>query len=667
MNFFESQDRAHKSTALLVVLFVLAVAALIIMTNVLIMIVFGFIDSQQLRDGGTLIGQMDWQTFAAVGAGVSVVVFAGSLYKIIALSAGGRVVAESLGGQLIPRNAQDLNQRKLLNVVEEMAIASGTPAPPVYLLANEPGINAFAAGLSPRDAVIGVTRGAIDHLSREQLQGVIAHEFSHIFNGDMRLNIRLMGALNGILILGILGYYLLYSTSFSSRRRGNDKGGGAILALAVGLMAIGFAGTFFGALIKASVSRQREYLADASAVQFTRNPDGIAGALKRIGGLESGSKVENPGAPEVSHAFFAQGISGFMQWLSATHPPLAKRILRIDPHWDGKFDFSDPPTAAQDEEHGGASETMTREAVANQLAAIAAGAAVADVMTAIDQIGNPKREAVDYARSLLSELSVVVKEAAREPHGARAVIYSLALDKGQEVRARQLKQLQDHADPDVYALTLMLMPQMDGLDIRFRLPIIDIAIPALKQLSLSQYKSFKENLIALIEMDSRVDLLEWSLQKILFNHLDGQFFKLARVKARYSDPGQLTKEIELVLSVMAHAGAQDQTGMEEAFAAATAALGSSGLALLAKNQIRVSDLDLALAKLEQLKPLAKSRLLKACVASIGRDQKVSAIEVELLRAFAGALDCPMPSGRPEGDQGVARRERFPAGIDRTAA
>jgi len=644
MNFFESQDRMRKNTTLLVVLFVLAVIALIVMTNVLVMIVFGVVNSEQLRDGETLIRQMDWKTFAAVGAGVSVVVLAGSLYKIIALSAGGKIVAESLDGQLILQNTQDLNQRKLLNVVEEMAIASGTPALPVYLLANEPGINAFAAGFSPRDAVIGVTQGAIEHLSREQLQGVIAHEFSHIFNGDMRLNIRLMGALNGILILGILGYYLLYSTSFSRRRRGNDKAGAAILGLAVGLMAIGFAGTFFGALIKASVSRQREYLADASAVQFTRNPNGIAGALKRIGGLESGSKVENPGASEVSHAFFAQGISGLMRMLSATHPPLAKRILRIDPHWDGKFDLSDQPDAAQDEGQAGAAKTRTRQAVANQAAAVAAGVAVADAMTAIDQLGSPKEETVNYARSLLSELPMVIKEAAREAYGARAIIYSMALDKGQEVRARQLRQLQDYADPDVYALTLTLMPQMDELEIKFRLPVIDIAIPALKQLSLSQYKSFKGNLIALIEMDSRVDLLEWSLQKIVFNHLDGQFFKLAPVKARYSDPERLKKEIELILSMMAHAGAQDQSDVEEAFGASVQALESGGLALLAKDQISIADLDLALEKLEKLKPLAKSRLLKACVAGIGRDQRVTAVEVELLRAFAGVLDCPVPPG-----------------------
>jgi len=644
MNFFESQDRVRKNTVLLVALFILAVVALIIMTNVLVMIVFGFIDSQQLRDGGTLIREMDWQTFAAVGAGVSVVVLAGSLYKILALSAGGKVVAESLGGQLIPRNTQDLNQRKLLNVVEEMAIASGTPAPPVYLLANEQGINAFAAGLSPRDAIIGVTQGTIDHLSREQLQGVIAHEFSHIFNGDMRLNIRLMGALNGILILGILGYYLLYSTSFSGRRRSNDKSAAGILALGIGLMVIGFAGTFFGALIKASVSRQREFLADASAVQFTRNPNGIAGALKRIGGLEFGSKVENPGASEVSHAFFAQGVTGFMQGLAATHPPLAERIRRIDPQWDGKFDFADRSDSAQHEQRTGKPDTMTRRAVADKAVAVVAGAAVADVMTAIDQIGNPKQEAIDYARSLLSELSTTIKEAAREPHGARAIIYSLVLDEGQEVRARQLKQLQDYADPDVYALTLTLMPQMQDLNIKYRLPIIDIAIPALKQLSPGQYKSFRGNLIALIEMDSRVDLLKWSLQKILLNHLDGQFFTLPRMKARYSDPGQLGKEIELVLSVMAHAGGQNQSDTEGAFAAAAEVLGSSGLTLLPEDRIRVPDLDLALRKLEQLKPMAKSRLLQACIASIQYDRKATAVEADVLRAFAGALDCPMPPG-----------------------
>ena len=642
MNFFESQDRVRTSTFQLVFLFALAVVMLIIMTNLLVMVVFGYIDSEQMQDGGTLLLQMDWQTFAAVSAGVGVVVLAGSLYKIMALSAGGKAVAEALGGKLIPQNTDDLKQRKLLNVVEEMAIASGTPAPPVYLLVDEPGINAFAAGFSPRDAVIGVTQGTIDHLSRDQLQGVIAHEFSHIFNGDMRLNIRLMGVLNGILIIGIIGYYILYATSFSRRGRSSGKGAGGILALAIGLMVIGFAGTFFGGLIKAAVSRQREYLADASAVQFTRNPDGIAGALKRIGGLEFGSKVENPGAPEVSHAFFAQGISRFMISLSATHPPLAKRILRIDPRWNGEFESSDKTDLPRDEEEADKKEPMTREALAKKVATVVAGAAMADVAKAIDRIGNPTQETIDYARSLISELPLATKEAAREPHGARAVIYSLVLDPGQEVRGRQLKHLQVHADPDVFVLTQKLIPAMDGLEIKYRLPLIDIVIPALKQLSIGQYTSFKENLIALIEMDSRVDLLEWSLQKILFNHLDGQFFKLTHTKARYSNLGALRKEIELFLSVMAHAGDQERNNIEAAFSAATNVLNFSGLQLVAKNEIRLSHLDRALQKLAQLKPLAKPQLLKACAASVVHDQKISPVEVELLRAFSDVLDCPMP-------------------------
>jgi Zn-dependent protease with chaperone function len=611
MNFFESQDRVRKHTSWLVALFVLAVMFLIGMTNLLVMLVFGFIDNNQVREGASLFGSMDWKTFGVVSAAVGVVVLAGSVYKIMALSGGGKVVAESLGGRLIPSNTQEAGQRKLLNIVEEMAIASGTPAPPVYLLDQESGINAFAAGFSPRDAVLGVTQGAIDNLSREQLQGVIAHEFSHIFNGDMRLNIRLMGVLHGILILGMLGYYLLYSTSLSGRRRGNDKGGIAILALAIGLMVIGFAGTFFGGLIKAAVSRQREYFADASAVQFTRNPDGIAGALKKIGGLQYGSRVENPGASAISHAFFAQGLTGFTSWISATHPPLKKRILRIDPGWDGNFEVP-----------------------------VAAG------MAPMTDIGRPKHKSMDYAQLLLAELPAAIKESAREPYGARAVIYCMVLDKGLKMRELQLARLQTHADPDVYRLTRALMPQIDHLDIKFRLPVIDVAIPALKQLSPGQYQAFRSNLMALIEMDTRVDLMEWSLQKIVLRHVDGHFFKPVTMTAHYSDWNGLKREAALLLSVLAHAGAQSQRDASQSFGASVRVLGLGELSLLSKEKIAVVDLDLALQKLDKLRPLDKSQLLKACVISMWHDQQATVAERELLRAFSSVLDCPMPTAAP---------------------
>lgn len=634
MNFFESQDRVHKNTTKLVILFALAVVTLIVMTNLLIMMVFGYLNSEELASHGTTMQTMNWEIFLTVSAGVVFVVVAGSLYKIAALSGGGKNVAEALDGQLIPQNTKDLQQRKLLNVVEEMAIASGTPAPPVYLLTNEAGINAFAAGFSPRDAVIGVTQGTIEQLSRDQLQGVIAHEFSHIFNGDMKLNIRLMGVLHGILILGMIGYYILRFGAHGGRRS-NNKNGGGILALGIGLMVIGFAGTFFGGLIKAAVSRQREYLADASAVQFTRNPDGIAGALKRIGGAEFGSVVENPGAPEVSHAFFAQGISGFMASLSATHPPLKKRILAIDPHWDGDFDYTDLVEDLAAEEKTQPKENRSRD----KMAAVVAGAAV---LSAIDQIGNPKQETIDYARTLLAELPTDIKESAREPFGARAIIYSLLLDNENDIRAKQIQQLKKHADPDVYALTLKLMAQINELDAQFNLVIIDIAIPALKQLSLSQYKAFKENLIALIQMDGRVDLMEWSLQKILLNHLDGHFFKLSHARPRYAHTKQVRDEIEMMLSVMAYAGHRKQNEAEQAFQAAAKTLELKELILLPQKNISVLGLDKALKKLVKLKPLLKPRILKACAASVVHDQQVLPVEVELLRAFSDVLDCPMP-------------------------
>ncbi|MFQ5642774.1 MAG: M48 family metallopeptidase [Thiogranum sp.] len=642
MNFFESQHRVRRNTAWLVFLFSLAVVSLIVMTNLLVMLAFGYLNADRLAGSGVPSLQMDWQTFVVISAGVVAVVTLGSLYKVMTLSSGGKAVAESLGGKLIPQNTRDPKQRKLLNVVEEMAIASGTPAPPVYLLADEQGINAFAAGFSPRDAVIGVTRGTIEHLNRDELQGVIAHEFSHIFNGDMRINIRLIGILHGILILGLIGYYILRPAAYSGHRRSSGKNAGGIMMLAIGLMVIGYAGTFFGNLIKAAVSRQREYLADASAVQFTRNPGGIAGALKRIGGLEYGSRVETPAAAEVSHAFFAQGLSGVMQSLFATHPPLKKRILRIDPHWDGRFESADRPDPPRQDEQGNAKETLSREEVARKVAAVVTGAAVVDVMNSIDQIGNPAQGSIDYSRALVAALPVAVKDAAHEPFGARAVMYCLALDSGPADRDKQLQHLEQQADPGVYPLVIGLLPEMDGLDARFRLPLVDIAIPALKQLSLQQYKLFKQNLAALAHMNARVDFLEWSLQKILFNHLDAWFFKLTRGPVRHAGLEQLSGEVALVLSAMAYVGQPDRHGAEQAFRVAATVLDLGELKLLKETEISLAALDVALDRLASLKPLVKPRLLKACVASIVQDQRIAPVEMELLRAFSDVLDCPMP-------------------------
>ncbi len=337
-NFFDQQDAARRRTGLLIFYFGLAVVAII--TSVYLAVTALFFATGQQQHGGALF---DPARLAAVATIVGLVVVLGSLYKIIALQEGGAAVARLLGGRLIDPGSSVPGERKLLNVVEEMALASGTPVPPVYVLDNEAGINAFAAGFTPRDAVVSVSRGCMDHLTRDELQGVVAHEFSHLLNGDMRLNLRVMGLLHGILLIALIGEIVirLAGNSSSSSRSESDRdskgsSGLAFFLLGLALLVIGWAGVFFGRLIKCAISRQREFLADASAVQFTRNPDGIAGALKKIGGLAQGSRIESPHAEEACHLFFSMGVPALSSLL-ATHPPLVERIRRIDPSFDGQF------------------------------------------------------------------------------------------------------------------------------------------------------------------------------------------------------------------------------------------------------------------------------------------------------------------------------------------
>ena len=511
MDLFQAQDSARRNTARLVIFFTLAVLSLIVITNLLVMVLFGFVETgEQGVTLNTIAARFDWQVFLVIGACVLFVILGGSAYKAMALSAGGTAVAESLGGRLISQSTTDLHERKALNVVEEMAIASGTPVPPVYLLEREQGINAFAAGFTPGDAVIGLTRGTITYLTREELQGVIAHEFSHILHGDMRLNIRLIGILHGILLIGLIGYIVLRSV-----RGGSNKNAAPIMGLGLGLLVIGFAGTFFGNLIKASVSRQREFLADASAVQFTRNNAGIAGALKKIGGYTPGSELETPEAPTMSHAYFSTGVSSFMQSMFSTHPPLDVRIKRVDPRWDGVF----VPVTSEVREDVRSAGQAKQESRTGAMKTAAAGVVIASQI--LDSVGQTSPEQLDYAASLVNDIPKEIRDAVHDPYGARAVIYCLIIDdKHTEIRDKQLLRLRELGDAGIFELVSSLLGAVKALDIRFRLPLIDMALPSLRQLSEAQYLLFKKNLLYLMQADQRIDLFEWSLQKILFHHLD---------------------------------------------------------------------------------------------------------------------------------------------------
>ena len=578
-----------------------------------------------------LMANPDIIWFTAIG--IAAVVALGSLYKLAQLGGGGRAVAEAMGGRLLNLNTDDADERKVLNVVAEMALAAGTPVPPVYIL-EEDSINAFAAGYKPADAVIGITRGCIRLLSRQELQGVVAHEFSHILHGDMRLNIRLIGVLHGILVIGLLGYQLMRVVSYGGHRRsGKNDGALPLLALGVGLMVIGYAGTFFGNLIKSAVSRQREFLADASAVQFTRDPSGISGALQKIGGYSLGSKLDNPASAEMSHMFFGQALNLFMNGLMATHPPLPERIGRVDPSWDGRF-----PSVSQPQHSARVQEVD--EAVAEQTM----GFTSPGVQPAgwseqwVESIGELNPSQLEHAAAMLAGLPETVATAAQEPWAARALTYLLLLDEHSAVRQRQLTLLEQQADAEVYRL----LQQWEGsitLHPAQRLPVLDLCMPALKQLSPAQYQVFKTNLQQLIKADARVELFEWALYMIIVKNLepaDASFSQRGEVRSIKS----VARACALVLSAVANSGADNPQQAEASFAEAKTQLGLPRLQRI--EQPDLTELSRAVAVLNRLKPLLKPRVLKAFCAAAIHDGEVRTIEIELIRALADGLDCPMP-------------------------
>lgn len=672
MNFFEQQDLAHRNTKRLVFLLCLAVLSLIAMTTLMFATAFYYmgLNTQYMLENTGLwqgIGQsMSWKMLAGISVSVCVVILVGSFYKWIQLSSGGRVVAESLGGR--PLNALNANadEKKILNVVEEMAIASGTPVPPVYLIEDE-AINAFAAGHKPQDAVIGVTRGCIQHLTRDELQGVIAHEFSHIFHGDMRLNLRLVALLNGILLLGLIGEFLIRSAGYKRAFGANKKSSpAALMGLGLGLIVIGYAGTFFGQLIKAAVSRQREFLADASAVKFTRNPDGIGGALKKLGGYAGGSRIDAANASEFSHLFFGEGVSASLFKALATHPPLTERIKRIDPRWDGEFKPLEnrngaeastvKPIAASIEEARLIEETksgttsLTNEHVfafsdaqtpSSVHAEFTTPQTATEFAVCVDQafqaIGHPNQTHLAYAQQTLDSISTQLHDAAHNPWEAQALMLGLLLNKDP---ARQTAQWQLLAQVFSASQIASLKPwalQASLLAPRLRLPLLDISLPALKHLSPSQYQLFNTAMHSVICANDHTDLIEWSYFRIITHNLEPQ-----KSPARLMDLTQLKNEACTLLSIIAYAGAESLASAQSAFNSSKNTLGFDDAILMNEADYNLMDLDLAINRLNCLKPLQKPKLLKAMSQCVLSNQLVTVLEAELFRAIADALDCPVP-------------------------
>jgi Zn-dependent protease with chaperone function len=631
MDFFQSQDRARRNTGLLVGLYVAAVVSIILLMNVLVFFLAGFQDSSAMA---TQQVSYDWRMFVGISLVVITLVGLGSMYRIHSLSQGGQTVAEMLDGVLLVDAQGDIKKRRLLNIVEEMAIASGTPVPPVYLIPDQ-AINAFAAGYSPGDAVIGITLGALENLNRDQLQGVIAHEFSHILNGDMRLNIRLMGVLYGILLLAVVGRMVLFSRR-GGRGSKRDNGGAWVLAIGLGMFALGYIGKLFGTLIKAAVSRQREFLADASAVQFTRHPAGISGALKRIGGYEQGSILQNPESEEMSHAFFCGGVNFAFGALTSTHPPLAERIKRLEPGWDGDYLRQNAPESSAERDEGGASGLVSGFSAES----LGTDGRKVDSEHVFNTMGHPDASQLDLARQLIALIPTALADGAREPYSARAVVYLLLLDADAVIRERQLTHLAASADSNVMRRLQDLLPLRDQVDSAIRLPLLELTMPALRQLTQRQYVLFKDNVDALIRADQKMGLSEWALQKFVVKHL-GEAFDRHQHRAGGKRYAAVRKDCAMLLSMLAYCDATSSVEPSAAFEQGCQHLDIK-IALLPRESMSLELLNASVDSLTRLRPLLKPRLLKACIATITADSVATPIEIELVRTVADTLDCPMP-------------------------
>jgi len=607
-DFFQRQDAARKRTRQLIALFVLAVLGIIGALYVAAIVILG----------GPLF---NLELLLGIALLVIVVVGGGSLYKISVLAKGGSAIAEMLGGQLVDPSTKDPKLRQLLNIIEEMAIASGIPAPATYVLRDEEAINAFAAGFSPSDAAVGITLGALKRLTRDEIQGVIAHEFSHILNGDMRLNIRLMGVLFGILCLAILGRILIRGdarlNAGGSSRRWKQCGVGIILMAGLALSVIGYIGVFFAKLIRAAVSRQREFLADAAAVQFTRNPAGIAGALYKIGRFSG--VLRNPHAEEASHLFFGNGLPESWLSLFSTHPPISERIKAIYPGFDPEnVKIIHPPARPLD------------------------GKAAPIRRNWLGQAGELVAEQLAVAGSLISSLPQEVRIGLHEIDSAQLLIFSLLLDENPMLRARQLATL--HLDQQKLAQLETMREQNARLSNAEKITMIDLAISALRHMEPADYRAFRAKLDALIAADDSVNLFEYLLQRMLRRHLDRFFIKANPPPVVFRTLRPVFGDIAVLLSALAYLGGGDEEARARAYAEGVRELlaKSNDPALQQREAPSLRDVDEALNRLEQTEMTLRRRVLLACGQTVMSDGRISEEQAQLLRIIADALDCPVP-------------------------
>ncbi len=632
MNFFDQQARAKRDTRYLIAAFVLALIAITAAIDMIVLVLISTQSSGSLTET-SLVSHLP------VLGGSSILVLGligvASLFRTMSLRAGGGKIATELGGVRVDADDKDPLRRRLRNVVEEIALASGVPVPEIYVLEQEDAINAFAAGYEPSSAAIGVTRGTLEKLNRDELQGVIAHEFSHILNGDMRLNIRMIGMLFGITIISLIGRSILNSsrrTRYHHRSRDDNTAG--ILAVAFAVMIIGYIGLFIARLIKASLSRKREYLADASAVQFTRNPLGIGGALKKIAIDGSGRKL-HVDTEEVSHMMFgASGLSG----LWATHPPILDRIAKVDPHFKPEHLDDLSVKLAREVER-----TQRKQAAAEQkLRKKGKAKGNMDFTNIVDQIGNPSENQMMFAALIAASIPENLYESAHSTQWVKEVICYTLLDDNIELRQKQLLIVAQRMGNESLEQVEQLLKDSPVIDRQQRLPLAEMAFPALKRRPPAELEEFRETINEIVMVDGEVDVFEYALAKMLDIQLQDAMSPPSILTHGNKSLKSLRQDAASLILVVANLGNED---IKAAAAAAEAGFLIAGVDTKTEGK-RESDwrklLDRSLEKLNDLSPKGKESLIKGLVTTITHDHQVTVEEHEVLRIICASIRVPLP-------------------------
>lgn len=637
MNFFTAQQKAKSSTTYLVIIFLIGLFLFAMSVSLLSMEIHHYLYYNTFS-----FDTFDIDVFLSLFITVIFIVFLASFFQFFTLKGGGKVVALSLQGKLITRLSQEKSYQILLNVVEEMAIASGISPPSVYLLPDS-SINAFAAGFTYDDAVIGITKGAVDELNREELQGIIAHEFSHIFNGDMRLNLHLSGMVFGIVFIGAIGRYIVEALhesrigSYASYSSNNKKGGNPIIALyllGLGLMILGWIGTFIGEWIKAMISRQREYLADASAVQYTRYPQGIANALKKIGANTYGSSIGASAGGIYGHLFFADGITNFWDHFFSTHPRLEDRIRRIDPSWDGIFIQKETKVQTEPISSAATQSTSNNSTVPSALTS----PLVIDTLSRIAQ--QPGNQNLKYARIRLDALPESLHTMSANTLSAQWIVLALLLNAEKIPLLKQQKYLENNAMM-MYKNIQNTYKKMFDLPRSAHLDLLNLSLPSLKMMSEQQYRVFRQIVIDMIEMDQMISIWEWSLHAIILTPLDREFGFSKPPKERYTKIEEIQDSLSILFSLLIHTQFSNEQRINQLIENLKISLNLA--VLIYCPDISLVALNKALHEIRQSSTPLRILVLEQSIHLLGSDGTLFDDDLEIIHAMGTLLNLPFSS------------------------